>query len=278
MIRGTTRLAAVIGWPVDHSASPALLNAAFAATDIDAVLVPMGVPPDGFDAALAGLRAVRALGASVTVPHKLAAVAACDELSSAARAIAAVNCVHVDGKRLVGHNTDAGGFADALAEAGVAPSRAVLLGAGGAARAVAYGLAESGAEVEVVARRVPDGSWIDSPQISISRWDRLRHALARADLVVDCTPVGLGVDPEGEAAFVEALPLDALQPGATVATLVYHRRTRLLDRARRAGYPTLDGACMLVHQGARAFTIWTGVPAPIDAMTRALAALRSTDE
>lgn len=269
-IRGTTRLTAVLGWPVEHSASPVMLNAAFAATHIDAVLVPVGVAPDNLAAAVTGLRAMRALGASVTVPHKLAALALCDELTPAAQAIAAVNCLHIDGHKLVGHNTDAGGFADALAECGVRPAKAVLIGAGGAARAVAYGLAESGAEVEVVARRVPT-DWTKREQIALSAWDRLRGAFASADLIVDCTPVGLHAGPD-EDAFVDQLPLASLRGGAMVATLVYHRTTALLARAREAGYPTLDGRRMLVHQGARAFTIWTGVPAPIEAMTRALGA------
>ena len=267
MIRGTTKLAAVLGWPVEHSRSPQLLNAAFAAAGIDAVLVPMGVPPDRFGAAVAGLRALGALGASVTLPHKLAVAALCDELSPAARAIGAVNCLHVAGARLIGHNTDAAGFADGLAAAGfdVRGKRIVVLGAGGAARAVAYGVRGS-AGVEVVARRPAEVGW--APARPWTEAD-LRAAFAPAELVVDCTPIGLG-DP-GEEAFVDALPLDVLAPRAWVATLVYHRSTRLLERARSRGHATLDGGAMLVHQAARAFAIWTGVPAPVDVMTRALA-------
>lgn len=266
MIRGTTRLAAVLGWPVDHSRSPQLLNAAFAAAGIDAVLVPMGVPAHGFAAAVAGLRAIGALGASVTLPHKLAAAALCDDLSIGARAIGAVNCLHLEGERLIGHNTDEAGFADGLAAAGfdVRGKRIVVLGAGGAARAVVYGL-RAAHTVEVVARRSAEVRWaIAWPWTEV----HLRDAFARADLVVDCTPIGLG-DP-GEPALVDALPLDALPPHAWVATLVYHRSTLLLERARARGHSTLDGRAMLVHQAARAFTIWTGQSAPIAVMTRAL--------
>jgi shikimate dehydrogenase len=256
MIRGTTQLAAVIGWPVEHSRSPVLLNAAFAAAGIDAVLVPIGVPPAGLPTIVAALAAMRALGASVTVPHKVAVAACCDELAPTAAAIGAVNCLQINGGRVIGHNTDAGGFADALVEAGFEArgKRVVLLGAGGAARAIAYGLL--GAEVDVVARR--DAEWI-----AVTPWDRRRDALAGADLVVDCTPTGLD---DSERAFVDALPLDAVRPGALIASLVYHRPTLLLERARQRNYPVLDGRSMLVHQGARAFTIWTGHPAPLAAM------------
>jgi shikimate dehydrogenase len=270
MIRGTTRLAAVIGFPVTHSRSPELLNAAFAAASIDAVMVPLGAPPDDLAAAVAGLRAARALGASVTVPHKVAVAALCDELSPAARAIGAVNCLRFDGARTLGHNTDEGGFVDGLAAAGFDPrgARCVLLGAGGAARAVAHGLRGAGAEgaLAVIARRPAAVPWA-----AATPWtdDHLRDAFARADLVIDCTPAGLG-ERGAEAAFVDALPLDALRPAAWAATLVYHRRTIWLERASARGHSTVDGRAMLVHQGARAFTIWTGLPAPIEAMARAL--------
>ena len=245
MIRGTTRVAAVIGWPVEHSRSPQMFEAAFAAAGLDAVMIPIGVAPDGFAQVVGALRAMRALGACVTLPHKLAAAALCDELTEAARAIGAVNCLHIAGDRLVGHNTDSHGFTDALAAAGLAPGglRCVLLGAGGAARAVAHGLEVAGAGA------------ID--------------VLARADLVIDATPVGLA-DSAADLAAVDALPLEALRAGAWVATLVYHRRTRLLDRAAALGHPTLDGRGMLVHQGARAFAIFTGAPPPVAAMQRAL--------
>lgn len=279
-ISGTTRLAAVLGWPVEHSRSPAMLNAAFLADQIDAVMMPIGVPPEGLAAVVAGLRAMRAppchgseqsglrpgvLGASVTLPHKVAVAELCDELSPAAKAIGAVNCLEL-GDALVGHNTDCDGFLDALVAAGfeLRGKRVILLGAGGAARAVAYGV-RGGRAIEVIARRPADVGWARA-------WpwtdENLRDCFARADLVVDCTPACL--EPESDAAYTESLPLDALAPNAWVATLVYHRATNLLERASSLGHSTLDGRAMLVHQGARAFTIWTGMPAPVTVMTRAL--------
>jgi shikimate dehydrogenase len=268
-IRGTTRLAAVIGFPIGHSRSPELLNAAFAAAGIDAVMVPLGVPPEDLAAAVAGLAAARALGASVTVPHKVAAALLCDELSPAARAIGAVNCLRFDGARRIGHNTDEGGFVDGLAGAGFDPRgrRVVLLGAGGAARAVAYGLLGAGVAEDallVIARRPELVPWARAAAWTAAQ---LRAAFAGAQLVVDCTPAALG---DGEAAFVDALPLDALPPEAWAATLVYHRRTIWLERARARGHSTVDGRAMLVHQGARAFAIWTGQAAPVAAMASAL--------
>lgn len=264
-ISGTTRVAAVLGWPIDHTRSPAMLNAAFSADQIDAVMVPIGVPPDGLANIITALRAMKALGASVTIPHKLAVAQLCDELSPEAKAIGAVNCLQF-GERLVGHNTDCDGFLDALVAAGceLRGKRVILLGAGGAARAVAYGVRGARA-IEVIARKPAEVGWAQA-------WpwteENLRDCFARADLVVDCTSAGM--DPEADAAFTAALPLDVLPAGAWVSTLVYHRRTNLLERASERGHSTLDGKAMLVHQGARAFTIWTGEPAPIAVMARAL--------
>jgi shikimate dehydrogenase len=265
MIRGTTRIVAVIGWPVEHSRSPAIMNAAFAATHTDAVLVPINTPPESFVTVISGLVAMRALGASVTIPHKLAAAAACDELSPAAREIGSVNCLHFIDDRITGHNTDADGFVDGLRAAGCSPTRATLLGAGGAARAVAYGLTSLGCEVSVIARRPEAVDWTSAIAWSDAA---LRAGFAHSDLIVDATPIGLGG--ADEYALVDALPLDALPAGSTVATLVYHRATLLAERARSLGHATLDGRAMLVHQGARAFAIWTGQPAPLDVMARAL--------
>jgi shikimate dehydrogenase len=264
-ISGTTRIAAVLGWPVEHSRSPAMLNAAFAADKIDAVLVPIAVAPDNLATVVAGLRAMNALGASVTLPHKVAIAALCDELSPEAKAIGAVNCLQF-GETVVGHNTDCDGFLDGLVAAGfeLRGKRAILLGAGGAARAVAWGL-RGGRAIEVIARRPAAVGWAQAWPWSA---ENLRECFARADLVVDCTSAGL--DPETDVPFADSLPLDALRPGAWVASLVYSRKTRLLERASERGHSVLDGKAMLVHQGARAFRIWTGTPAPVEVMARAL--------
>ena len=242
-------IAYVIGWPIEHSRSPAMLNAAFRALGLDATMEKRAVPPDEL---ARFVRSEKALGMSVTIPYKEAVLALADDASEEARAIGAANCLQFRDGRVIAHNTDAGGFADSL---GFTPRRAVLLGAGGAARAVAYAL--RGGHVSVVARR--PATWTAS-----HAWDELPALLRHADLVVDCTSAEL--HPDGAL----QVPLDQLPENATVASLIYHRRTRLLERAAALGYSTLDGRGMLVHQGARALTIWTGLPAPIDVMSRAL--------
>jgi shikimate dehydrogenase len=267
MIQGTTRVAAVIGWPVEHSRSPQMFEAAFTATALDAVMIPIGVPSESLALVVGALRAMRALGASVTLPHKLAAAALCDELSPSAREIGAANCLRFEGDRLFGHNTDCHGFTDALAAAGFSAEdkRCVILGAGGAARAIAYGLrAADAAAVDVIARRPLRVSWTTArPWTAVE----LRGSFARADLLVDATPMGLHDNDEGE---LDGLPLDGLRAGAWVSTLVYHRATGLLERAKQRGHSTVDGRGMLLHQGARAFALWTGSTPPIQAMQRAL--------
>jgi shikimate dehydrogenase len=268
MIRGSTRVAAVIGWPIEHSRSPQMFEAAFAAAGMDAVMIPIGVPPESFELVVDALRAMRALGASVTLPHKLAAAALCDELSPDARAIGAVNCLRLHGDHVMGHNTDCHGYTDALVAAGFDPEgkRCVILGAGGAARAVAYGLKAAGAAaIDVIARRPQRVSWTTAhPWTPIE----LRTSFARTDLLVDATPMGLTEG--GDAATVETLPLADLRVSAWVSTLVYHHPTLLLERAKARGHSIVDGRGMLVHQGARAFAFWTGAAPPIAAMQRAL--------
>lgn len=238
----------VIGWPVEHSKSPPMINAALRAMGIDAVMEKKALRPEE----LSVLRELDPLGVSVTIPHKEAVIALCDERSPEVDAIGAANCLEFRDGKVIAHNTDAGGFVDSL---GFSPRHAVILGAGGAARAVAYGL--SGTHVAVVARR--PASWVAS-----HAWTELPHLLAHADLLVDCTSAGL------DSAAELDVPVSALPENATVATLIYHQRTKLLERAEALGYFTLDGRGMLVHQGARALAIWTGKAAPIEVMSRAL--------
>jgi shikimate dehydrogenase len=267
-IGGATRVGAVLGWPVAHSASPALHNAAFRALGIDAVFVALPVVPADLPAAVRGMRALCMLGASVTVPHKQAIVALCDRLDPSAERIGAVNCLVFDGG-VTGHNTDAAGFTDALrGELGREPTgaRAVLLGAGGAARAVAVALGGAGAAVHVIARSPGAATWCAARPWTA---ESLRALLPVCDLLVDCTPVGLAPD---QAVPVD-VPLDLLPSGAAVCALSYGPPgSALLAGARARGLAAMDGAAMLVHQGARAFTLWTGRPAPLDVMHAAMRA------
>ena len=267
LVGASTRLAAVIGWPVAHSRSPAMQNAAFAAAGLDAVYVALAAAPPDLAAVVRALAAVGAFGANVTVPHKQAVMALCDHVEPPADRVGAVNCLAFEGGAVVGHNTDAGGFVDGLRADGIDPAgrRALILGGGGAARAVAAGLSEAGAAVTVVARRPTATTWCQA-----RGWDDLAAEAARADLLIDATSAAL--DDDGDRALADQVPLDALPAGAAVIALVYHRRPTLLTRAADRGLQVADGLPMLLHQGARAFSIWTGLPAPIDVMRSALLA------
>lgn len=272
-VSAATRVAAVIGDPVAHSRSPDLHNAAFAAAGVDALYVAWRVTPADLAAAVAGFRTLGLLGVSVTVPHKQAIADLCDRLAAPADVIGAVNCLVFksvgeragDGVRVIGHNTDAGGFVDSLQrEAGLDPAgcRAVLLGAGGAARAVHAGLCAAGADrVEIVARRPDAVGWARAHAWTA---DALDAVLAGCDLLVDCT--SLGLDAAREAQIPAPVPVARLSDDAVVASLVYHREPALLSAARARGLRVVDGAGMLVYQGARAFELWTGRAAPVDAM------------
>lgn len=263
---GETRLAGVIGWPVRHSRSPDIHNAAYRAAGLDWVYVALPVPPGGVPGALAGVRALGIEGLSVTMPHKAAVAAAVDACTADAVALGAVNSVRREGDRLVGDNTDGGGFVDSLLEADVDPSgrRCVVLGAGGAARAVVRALAVAGAEAVVVVNR-DEGRARTAAALAGDAGSVGDHdVLAGADLLVQATPVGMGDDP------TLAVDPAALPDHAVVADLVYHpRRTPLLVAAEDRELRTVGGIGMLVHQAARQFHAWTGVVAPVDAMRAA---------
>jgi len=270
MITGTTRVAAVIGWPVEHSRSPQMFEAAFAATGIDAVMIPIGVPHESLALVVGALRAMRALGASVTLPHKLAAAALCDELTGAARAIGAVNCLHIAGDRLVGHNTDCHGFTDSLAAAGLAPrgARCVLLGAGGAARAIVVSLLDAGVpEIRLVnrtTRRAEEIAEAVGGPIKVLPWEARADALTDAALLVNGTTLGMA----GQQPL--ALELAKLPTSAVVYDIVYvPLLTELLKAAQARGNQTVDGIGMLLHQGRPGFKAWFGQDAQVTPELRA---------
>ncbi len=268
-----TRIYGVLGWPVAHSRSPAMQNAAFAASGVDATYLRFPVAPDALGDAIRGLRALGVAGANVTVPHKTAVLAHLDALDESARAVGAANTLTLDADGTIrGANTDVGGLVRALGEAGavLAGAQAVVLGAGGAARAAVVGLRAAGARVTVVARRVREGERLGAPTLDLADRAGLEEALGGADLVVQATSATMQGDAPAQA-LVDALPLAVLRPGALVAEVVYAPRdTALLRAARAHGAQTLDGLAMLLHQGVLAFELWTGLPAPVAAMRAAL--------
>ena len=283
LLSGHTQIVGVIGWPIEHSVSPQMHNAAFRALDLDWCYVPFPVQPERVPEALAGVRALGLRGINATVPHKQALLPLVDERTPEAQAIGAVNTVIVQGGRLLGHNTDAKGFLRALAEAGFEPRgcSALVLGAGGAARAVIYALASVGAQVTILNRTPQRAADLAATFVQVNPQarlvagrldaDRLTRAAAGAELVVQTTPLGMW--PRVEASpWPEEVPFP---PQAFLYDLIYNpRETQLMRRARQAGAQAENGLGMLVHQGAEAFELWTGVAAPVEVMRAAcLAAL-----
>ena len=259
----------MIGDPVAHSLSPAIHNAAFAETGIDAVFVALPVRPDDLPSAVAGVRALDLLGLSVTMPHKAAVQAHLDDVRHEAAALDAVNCVLRDGDRLVGANTDGAGFVDALTAASVdlVGTRVLVLGAGGAARAVIHALAAEDTAAIGVANRSPERA--QAAVLLGGRDARIADPSEAPDydVIVNATSVGMGVDP---ADAELPLPADALRSGHVVVDLVYEPvETGLLAAARSVGARAVDGVGMLVHQAAHAFHLWTGVDPPVEVMTSA---------
>jgi shikimate dehydrogenase len=271
VITAATRVAAVIGDPVRHSLSPVLHNTAYRELGIDWVYVAFEVPEGATNQALAAMRALGLLGLSVTMPHKTAAVAACDELSPDAEALRSTNTVTLlaDG-RLAGDSTDGPGFLRSLRDAGhdVGGVGALVLGAGGAARAVAHALGGAGARVTVCARR-DDAARAAAALASgeTVAWRERIAAASAATLVVNATPVGMG-----DTGRDLPVPVEVLHRGQVVADLVYHPlETALLAGARERGAAVVDGLGMLVHQAALQVERWTGEVAPVAAMRAAAA-------
>jgi shikimate dehydrogenase len=254
----------VLGWPVAHSRSPAMHNAAFAALGLDGWRYQaLPVPPEVFAETVRALEAAGFAGANVTIPHKEAALALADEASAAARAIGAANTLSFRGGRVSAENTDAPGLIAALPEP-PAGKRALVLGAGGSARAAVWALRQAGAAEVLVWNRTP----ARAEAVAEALGARRTAVLGPADLLVNATSVGL----RHPSTTFKELPLraDALSEYACVVDLVYRPGgTELLRAARDAGAAVVDGLEILVRQGALSFTIWTGAPAPVEAMREA---------
>ena len=264
MITGATRVVGIIGDPVGHSRSPAMHNAAFDALGLDWVYVALPVPRGQGAAAVQAVATLGLAGLNVTMPHKADAAAACDDLSSEAAALGAVNTVvNMDGT-LAGHSTDGDGFLRALDDEGitVVGRRAVVLGSGGAGRAITHALGRVGAHVTVAARRpeaarsaaalAPGGVAVGVDELAVESFD----------VVVNATPLGM----EGQPPPFDT---DRLHAGQFVFDTVYPVETPLLREARARGLRAAGGLDMLVHQGALSFSLWTGVAPPLELMRAA---------
>jgi len=277
-----TKRAGLIGHPLGHSISPAIFAAAFAAGRIDATYEPWDTEPDVLAARIEALRGDGFLGASVTIPFKQAVVPLLDATEAAATTAGAVNTIVHEAGNLVGHNTDVAGFARALKEdAGfdARGKRCVLLGSGGAARAVGLALVEAGASVVYVVGRQPRKiealvltlKPLTQPGTTISwaYWGdgSFLRSVAEADLVVNCTPVGTAGSPAAGDSPIEATLIAA---GSTVFDLVYNPTpTPLVAAAQARGAKAVSGLGMLIYQAAEQFKLWTGKNADVAVMLKA---------
>jgi shikimate dehydrogenase len=275
-MRGEARLFGVLGDPVDHSLSPAMHNAAFAASELPYLYLRFRVPSDALGEALAEARKLDVGGLNLTLPLKEAGLRLVDEATPEARTIGAVNTIVFDGGRLLGDNTDARGFLRALdGRVQIDRAHVVIVGAGGSARAVGTALATSGCSHVTIANRTIGRAAdlaraleaLAPVRTTVTSLDALEDGVGLSDarLVVNTTSIGLGAEPI--AVRHGATPHDCI-----FMDLVYGAQpTPFLRAAARARRRTLDGSDMLLHQGALAFEAWTGRPAPLPAMRRALA-------
>lgn len=270
MLTGRAKLAGVMGWPVTHSRSPRLHGYWLEQHGVDGAYLPLAVAPDQIETALRALPVLGFRGVNLTLPHKERALAVCDRIEEQARRIGAVNTVVVEGEQLLGSNSDAFGFAESLKEGApfwqAAKAPAVVIGAGGAARAVLVALLEMGVpEIRLVNRthaRAAELATTLGGACSAVDWSDRGPALAGAGLLVNTTSLGMTGQPPLE------LPLDRLPETAVVQDIVYvPLETPLLAAARRRGNPTVDGLGMLLHQARLGFAAWFGVaPQVTDAL------------
>jgi shikimate dehydrogenase len=277
-----TKRAGVIGHPLGHSVSPALFEAAFKSARMDASYEAWDTPPDTLEGRINSLRGDDYLGANVTVPHKTDIIPLLDGVAGDAERAKAVNTVVQSEGKLIGHNTDVTGFSRALREDGEFDAKgklAVILGSGGAARAVALALIDAGAATIYVVARKPrkiDRMVLDlkpltrtGTTVTWAYWGdgSFLSAVQSADLLVNATPIGTkGSDHEGKSAVDASL----IQPKTTVFDLVYNPgETPLIAAAKSRGAKTIPGLGMLVYQAAESFKLWTGQPADTAAMLTA---------
>lgn len=267
-----TQRVGVIGWPIEHSLSPAMHNAAFKALGLDWQYDKMAIPPDIVKLSLRELSDAGFVGINVTVPHKQAVMPYVrpDEI---AKAVGAVNTIDFRGN--VGTNTDVAGFMEDLAMYRVDPAgmKVVVLGAGGAARAAVYGLAKAGAYI-VVVNRTPERARELIDSLGVEAIAEGIAAVSDAELIVNCTSAGL-------APKVDESPLPDdvnLRPDVIAYDMIYRpAQTRLMRQVEAAGGRAIGGLGMLVRQGAAAFKLWTGVEPPLDVMLAAAQAQLQAD-
>lgn len=285
MITGTTKLLGVIGHPVEHSLSPIMHNAAIAFMGIDYTYLPFPIAPQNLQAALDGFAAIGVMGFNVTIPHKQAIMPLMSEVSSLAEAVGAVNTVIRQNNRWIGTNTDVEGFIAPLQTTynrDWSQTTAVILGNGGAARAVVAGCAQIGcASIHVVGRDMAKleafgSSWSNSAlgkNLKVHHWDLLPKLIPQANLLVNTTPIGMYPHVDESPLSQEEIKNLSNDAGSAIAyDLIYTPNpTQFLQFARKSGAIAIDGLEMLVQQGAAALKIWIEQDiVPVDVMRQVL--------
>ncbi len=272
-MEGGTKIVGVFGYPIKHRASPAMHNAAFEALGLDYVYLPFEVKPQKLGEAVRGLVPLNIAGLNVTIPHKQTICSYLDEISKEAKLMGAVNTIIVKSERLIGYNTDGQGFITSLKEDGqeeVSGKNLVILGAGGAGRAVATQAALEGAKRISITDKIADKAEklssdirrnIPSSQAEVVLEDEIKSKLKEAHLLINATPAGMKSD---DPVVIDP---DWLQPELLVFDLVYNLgETKLMKAARERGCRVVGGLGMLAHQGAISFKLWTGKEAPVRIM------------
>ena len=275
-ITGKTRVCGVIGDPIEHTLSPIIHNAAFNSLKLDYAFLAFKVKPAEVENAVNGTRALNILGLNVTMPHKKAVINYLDEIDQTAKFLNAVNTIHNKNGKLLGFNTDGVGALKALKENGVNPKgkRVLLLGSGGAARAIAYALVQEADELVVLNRTVEQAKELASllertfnkKVVADSLSPKvIQDNLRDSDILVNATSVGMK-----PSANQSPVAPELLKPDLAVMDIVYNPiETKLAKEAKVAGAKVISGVEMLIYQGAASFEIWTGHSAPVEVMRKA---------
>jgi shikimate dehydrogenase len=275
-ISGKTRVCAVIGDPVEHSLSPVMHNAAFQKLGLNLVYVAFKVTRNGLKDAISGARSLGLRGLNVTMPHKKAVMSYLDETDSAAEAIGAVNTILNNQGKLIGYNTDGKGAMIALQESGIYPEekKMLILGAGGAAKAIAFQAAQEVEELVILNRTSEKAEQL--AELLCKKFGKkvkggalsaevLKEEMKTTDILVNATSVGMNPDVN-----MSPVPLDLLRRDLCVMDIIYNPfETKLVKDAKAVGAKVVLGLEMLLYQGAVAFEIWTNCPAPVDVMKKA---------
>jgi len=272
-INGSTRIAVVIGHPIRHSLSPVMHNAAFKYLGLNNCYVAIDISPEGIEHFIRGLRYTNIIGVNVTIPHKAAVIPYLDELSEEAKILEAVNTIKITEEKVIGYNTDVYGFEKCLEDIDVPSCSALLIGAGGAGKAVAYTLSKLNVKNLYITNRTEERAKqlvqfinnVLNRKIEFIPFNQL-ETLKPVDIIVNATPLGMeGIKEELE------IPSSIIREGTTAIDLVYNPPvTNFLKTASSLGAKTLNGIKMLVYQGITSFKIWTDLEPPVDIMEEAL--------